>query len=137
MPDDINNLDSQDAGLKAIFGDRFQDATTESPSTEREKKVTTNTVHIKKAAQNSADKPATKNEDTKEVKWQPPKPAPNWLDNLKACAKWTVGFGGLCLLLFYWQQTGQMEPSAAVPSMCACAALAGWGVGKNAVRGNR
>lgn len=29
------------------------------------------------------------------------------------------------------QQTGQMQASAAVPSMCACALLAGVGVGKH------
>lgn len=106
-------------------------------ATGTEKKTTASTTRTEKAAQKPKDKPTNENKTVEDAKWEPAKPVPNWLDNLKACAKWSVGFGGLCLLLFYWQQTGQMEPSAAVPSMCACAALAGWGVGKNAVGGNR
>ena len=31
MSNDVNNLDIHDEGLKAIFGDRFHDETTESP----------------------------------------------------------------------------------------------------------
>lgn len=110
----------------------YQKATTGT-----EKKITANTTRAQKTVQKPKDKPANENKTVEDAKWEPVKPAPNWLDNLKACAKWTAGFGGLCLLLFYWQQTGQMEPSAAVPSMCVCTALAGFGIGKNAVRGNR
>lgn len=40
-------------------------------------------------------------------------------------------FGGLFVLIAYWQYTGQMAASAAVPSLCVCAALGGYGVGKN------
>lgn len=92
------------------------------------KKESSNTTERKKVAQNCMC-------NTKDAQWEPAKPDPNWLDKLKECAKWTAVFGGLCLLLFYWQQTGQMESSAAVPSMCVCTALAGFGCGKNAMRG--
>ena len=135
MPDDINNLDSKDEGLKAIFGDRFHDETAQRPTVAAEKTESTNTTRTEKAAQNPVNKPTEVNKVNGDAKWQPAKPAPNWLDNLKACAKWAVGFGSLCLLFFYWQQTGQMAASAAVPSMCVCTALAGFGVGKNAMRG--
>ena len=97
--------------------------------------ATTNTTRTEKAAQKPADKPTEGNKGNEDAKWQPAKPAPNWLDNLKASVKWVGLFAGLCLLFFYWQQTGQMEPSAAVPSMCVCTALAGFGCGKNAMRG--
>ena len=99
------------------------------PSMAVSRKESSNTTEHKKVAQNRMD-------NAKEAQWEPAKPDPNWLDKLKECAKWAIGFGGLSLLLFYWQQTGQMEASAAVPSMCVCTALAGWGVGKNAMRGN-
>ena len=107
MSDDINNLDPNDEGLKQIFGDRFHDATQEPV------------------------KPVQK---TVDAKWEPAKPDPNWLENLKACVKHVAVFGGLSILFFYWQQTGQMDASAAVPSMCACTALAGLGVGRHVHR---
>lgn len=45
--------------------------------------------------------------------------------------KWVVVFMGLEYLFFYWQQTGQMQSTAAMPSMIVCALLAGISVGKN------
>lgn len=110
MENDINHLDPNDEGLKQIFGDRFHDETKESAP---------------------AQKPTRKPVD---AKWEPVKPDPNWMDNLKACVKHVAVFGGLSILFFYWQQTGQMDASAAVPSMCACTALAGLGVGRHVHR---
>ena len=45
--------------------------------------------------------------------------------------KWAAVFIGLEYLVFYWMQTGQMQESAAMPSMLVCAMLAGISVGKN------
>lgn len=47
------------------------------------------------------------------------------------CIKWPAFFICLEYLIFYWQQTGQMQDSAAVPSMIACALFAGLNIGKN------
>lgn len=93
-----------------------------------------NTANTTKAAQNPARKPVEDN--TKDATWQPLNHAPSFMDCLKASAKYGFGFGGLNLLIFYWQQTGLMADSIAVPSMCVCAALAGWGVGINFARRN-
>lgn len=136
MPEDINNLDTKDEGLKAIFGDRFTDATQapEKPKTTRKPSDTTQTA---KAAQKPTQNPMKEDEAFKDAKWKPVKPDPNEMDKLKACAKSALLFGGLCLLFFYWQQSGQMAASAAVPSMCACCLLAGLNVGMNVVRGER
>lgn len=86
-----------------------------------------------KTAQKSIHQPT---HNFKDGKWEPigepPKPTPNSMDRLKACAKWVMLFGGLSFLLFYWEQAGLMASSIAVPSMCICTMLAGWGVGKNA-----
>lgn len=131
MSNDINNLDVNDEGLKAIFGDRFHDETVESGAERSKKQETTYTSELTKAEQSGAQK-----RTYKDAKWEPAKPDPNWLDKLKSCAMYTVGFGGLSILLFSWQQSGLMDSSVAIPSMCACTALAGWGVGKNAMRGN-
>lgn len=59
-------------------------------------------------------------------------PVKTWYD-AKAVnlVKWALLFICLEYLLFYWQQTGQMQESAAMPSMLVCALLAGLSVGKN------
>ena len=116
MPEDINELDVTDAGLKAIMGNRFHDETQKEPQKVISKKETT--------TQKVKDKSV-------EAQWEPSKER-TWMDNLKDCAKWAAGFGGLSFLLFYWEQAGLMAESVAVPCMCLCTALAGWGVGKNA-----
>lgn len=90
------------------------------------------TLHIplgktapKKEAPKKEQKPVTE-------QWELEKPLPNSMDKLKACVKSTFLFGGLSLMFFYFQQSGQMDMSAAMPCICACCVLAGWGVGKNA-----
>ena len=59
-------------------------------------------------------------------------PVKTWYDEkIINLVKWTSIFIGLEYLIFYWQQTGQMQESAAMPSMLVCALLAGLSVGKN------
>lgn len=93
-----------------------------------------NTKPVPEKQSISTNQKEKKNED---AKWEPVKPEPNLFDNLKACVKGVGLFAGLNALLFYWQQTGQMETSAAFPSMCVCFALAGFCVGKVVARGKR
>ena len=120
---DINELDVDDIGLKRIFGDRFVDETGE----EKEDVFTpcheSNTVRW-----SEPQKP-------RDAQWEPVKAEPSTMQKLMNTAKWTCLFGGLSLLFFWWQQTGQMMPSAAVPSMCACTCMVGWSIGKNMVGG--
>ena len=124
---EINNLDPEDIGLKAIMGSRFQDTT--KPMVEPISPKSTNTTQAEKKPQKSIN-------NAMDAQWEPARPAPNQMDKLKSCAKSVLLFGGLSRLIFYWQQADLMAASIAVPSMCICTALAGWGVGKNA-RGNR
>lgn len=98
------------------------------PSVAASKKETTTTTEAKKAVQKRTDK-------VKDAKWEPIKPEPNWIDKLKDCAKWAGLFGGLSFLIFYWEQTGLMAESIAVPCIAICTALAGFVCGKNAMRG--
>lgn len=122
---DINNLDPNDDGLKAIMGARFHDATKDPAPVKKPEPAPV------KAAE---AKPEKKTDTVPAALWEPVKPDPNWLDRLQACAKWVGLFGGLGLLFFYWQQTGLMDPAAAMPSMITCAALAGLGVGRYAMK---
>ena len=114
MSETITNGDLLDEGLQAVMGpDRCQNEWRPASVKPAEEK-----------------KPAGK-EKPIASQWQPPKPVPNWFDRLKDCAKRTVLFSGLCILIFYWQQTGLMESAAAVPSMLACMLFAGVNIGKS------
>lgn len=110
------NSDLLDEGLQAVMGsDRCQPNWRPEPKkTPEEKKPT------------GKDKPIN-------AQWEPIKPDPNWLDRLKSATKWTLPWSALCLLVFYWQQTSLMDPAAAVPSMCFCTLMAGFGIGKHAI----
>lgn len=127
---EINHLDPDDIGLKQIMGNRFHDAT--KPMVEP---ISTKSTNPCKES-NVSPKPSKIMDKAMDAQWEPARPEPNWLDNLKACAKAVLLFGGLSFLIFYWNQTGLMAESIAVPSMCICTALAGWGAGRN-IRGNR
>lgn len=79
-------------------------------------------VKEKKTEQKPTDKPM-------DAEYEPVK---TWYDEKTVnMVKWVVVFMGLEYLFFYWQQTGQMQSTAAMPSMIVCALLAGISVGKN------
>ena len=103
---------------------KFTDATVKPHKPSEPKKKVESKLHgeEKKMAQKSSDKPM-------DAEYEPVK---TWYD-AKAVnmVKWVVAFMGLEYLFFYWQQTGQMQESAAMPSMIVCALLAGVSVGKN------
>lgn len=71
-----------------------------------------------------------KEEKTMDTSWEPVKTSPTQFERLKSCGKNALIYGALCLLVFYWQQTGQMLPSAAVPCMMACSGGAMWCIGR-------
>lgn len=121
---EINHLDPDDIGLKQIMGSRFHDAT--KPMVEPISTKSTSTTQPKKMEQ----KPTNKAMD---AQWEPVRPEPNWMDCLKDCVKWVGIFGFLSFMIFYWKETGLMHETIAVPSIAVCTALAGYGVGKNAM----
>ena len=129
---EINNLDPDDLGLKQIMGNRFQD-TTKKPMVEPFSTKSTSTTQAEKKAQ----KPVCKVNKAVDAQWEPARPEPNWMDNLKDCVKWVVTFGFLSCLIFYWKQSGLMAESIAVPSIAVCTALAGFGAGRSVRRGMR
>ena len=117
MPNDINELDVNDIGLKGIFGSRFQDAT--QPANEQEKVTFAPEME---ARWSEPKKPKT--ETVKDVQWEPV-PQKCFTQKLMTCGKKAAVYAGLCLLFSYWQHTGQMDTSAAMPCMMACATLIG------------
>ena len=79
-------------------------------------------VKEKKAAQKKSSEP-------EDAEYEPVK---KWYDEkIVNLVKWALLFICLEYLIFYWQQTGQMQESAAMPSMLVCALFAGISVGKN------
>ena len=103
---------------------KFTDATmaAQKPAESEKKTVNKEPAKEKKTAQKSTEKP-------KDAEYEPVK---TWYDEKTVnMVKWVVFFMALEYLFFYWQQTGQMQESAAMPSMIVCALLAGISVGKN------
>ena len=122
-------LNKEDKELEQIFSGEERElhpdtvhVTLGQPKKAISKKETTTTTQ----AQKDPHKPT---HNFKDGKWEPVKER-TWMDNLKDCGKWVIGFGGLSFLLFYWEQAGLMAESIAVPCMCLCTALVGWGAGK-------
>ena len=103
---------------------KFTDATTAAQNTAEPEKKVESKLHSKenKVAQKQTREPV-------DAEYEPVK---TWYDkNTVNCVKWFLIFAGLEYLVFYWMQTGQMQESAAMPSMLVCALLAGISVGKN------
>lgn len=103
---------------------KFTDATTTEQKPVKTEKKSASKEHVKekKTAQKLTDKPM-------DAEYEPVK---TWYDEkVVNMVKWVVVFMGLEYLFFYWQQTGQMQSTAAMPSMIVCALLAGISVGKN------
>ena len=103
---------------------KFTDATVtaQKPSESKKKDGCEEPAKEKKTVQKTTEKPM-------DAEYEPVK---NWYDEkVVNCVKWFLIFAGLEYLVFYWMQTGQMQESAAMPSMIVCAMLAGISVGKN------
>lgn len=69
-------------------------------------------------------KPKKKRNEPVDAEYEPV--ANSWLYSTEMkCVAQFLFFAGIEYVVFYWLQTGQMELSAAMPSMIACAFLAG------------
>ena len=103
---------------------KFTDATTAAQKTAEPEKKVESKLHSKenKVAQKPTREPV-------DAEYEPVK---TWHDKKTVnMVKWAAVFIGLEYLVFYWMQTGQMQESAAMPSMLVCALLAGISFGKN------
>lgn len=108
----MTDFEREDMELQFVMGDKFQDMS-------EAKQEPTKPA---KAAEKPSRKPA-------EAEWHPIKER-NWMDDLTDCAKTTTIYGGLSLLVWYWEIAGLMDESIALPCMLVCAVLAGLGIGK-------
>ena len=127
MSEDINNLDTHDEGLKAIFGERFHDIT--EPAKAVSKKETPTTTYPTKAAQKVKERAV-------EPQWDPTKEN-TWYDNLKAIVKDVSLFAFLSFVLFWWQQTGRLEVTTSWYALLFCVGMVFFSVGKNCRGGDR
>lgn len=126
MPTNNNNRDTDGITVEQILGDYYRDEPEDAMWMAEE------ATGAAKADKRPVGKPEADSREDSVPNWRK---VPDGLPGkLLACAKSVILFGGLNCLIFYWAQAGLMDSSVAVPSMCACAALAGWGVGKNAHR---
>ena len=102
---------------------RFTDSTRKPAQTAEEKKGQGKEIH--KGGAKTSYKPTARPTD---AEYEPARTFPG--EKFFDCIKWPVVFIGLEYLVFYWQQTGQMQESAAMPSMIVFALLAGISMGK-------
>ena len=103
---------------------KFTDATVKPQKTVETKKKSESKLHV--------EEKKTAHKETSELVDAEYEPVKTWYDEKAVnCVKWFLIFAGMEYLFFYWQQTGQMQESAAMPSMLVCALLAGISVGKN------
>lgn len=103
---------------------KFTDATTMPSQPVKPEKNQANKEHVNE--NKTAQKPTSEPVD---AEYEPIK---TWYDEKAVnLVKWVLFFISLEYLFFYWQQTGKMDESAAMPSMLVCALLAGISVGKN------
>jgi hypothetical protein len=108
----MSDYEREDLELQNMMGEKFEDMS----------KANYNTANQK----NTAEKPTKK---AKDAEWHPIKER-NWMDDLTDCTKSAVLFGGLSMLVWYWEISGLMDESIALPCMLVCAVLAGLGIGK-------
>ena len=103
---------------------KFTDATTEAQKPAEPEKKEESKLHV--------EEKKTAHKETSELVDAEYEPSKTWYDEkIVNLVKWVLIFIGIEYLFFYWQQTGQMQESAAMPSMLVCALFAGISVGKN------
>lgn len=103
---------------------KFTDATVKAQKPAESEKKSESKLH--------GEEKKTAHKETSEPEDAEYEPVKTWYDEKAVnLVKWVIIFICLEYLFFYWQQTGQMQESAAMPSMLVCALLAGISVGKN------
>ena len=116
------NDDLLDEGLQAVMGpDRCQNPNDWQPKLKKSPEV--------KPAEKKPTEPRILDKAV-DAQYEPVRPEPNGMDKLKTAAKSSLLTSALCLLIFYWQQTGLMDPAAALPSMLVCMLMTGVGIGR-------
>ena len=100
---------------------KFEDETKKKPSDEND---------VATENHKAETKPKKKRNEPVDAEYEPV--ANSWLDSSEVkCVAQFLFFAGIEYVVFYWLQTGQMELSAAMPSMIVCAFLAGLSLKKN------
>lgn len=126
----MTDYEREDIELAAVMGGRFHDKTRENgaePATMPEHKPEP-VKPVKNAP--AKEKPA-------EPRWEPEKPAPNFMDKLKATAKDVCFYAVLSLILFWWQQTGRLEYTTAWYALLVCVGMVFFAVGKHCKGGGK
>lgn len=122
--------DSEDTGLKAVMGGKFKDLSSEqkhsAPKVHKKAEADPALIRQPSRAATFPRGEGTEAAGASLVKLNTISP----MARLKACAKGVGLYGGISLLLFWWQQTGMLASKAAVPSFIVLALLAGLKIGR-------
>ena len=94
----MTDFEREDMELKSIMGDRFQDGT-QAPKKAEPKKASKDTTTAKKPKLGIP-------EEAMDAIWSPFNAEPAFTQKLMNCATRAIPYSGLCLLFFYWQESG-------------------------------
>lgn len=122
MSNNINELDEQDIGLKAIMGDRFDDGAQQGSKP----------VKTCRAKAVCMDVP-----DEDKIPADLRKNGMDFADKLMAFCKKSLVFAVVSWACFFWEAKGLMDASIAVPAMWLCAVSAGFGAGRLVCEGRK
>ena len=112
---EIRKYDPEDVELKALMGDKFRDKSHET--------------HSDPVTADFSDMPDVSGKEICDA-GRYLESNPSYFRMLTACAKAVFVFGGMALLVSYWQNADLMDASVAVPTMCAFTGVMGFGIGK-------
>jgi hypothetical protein len=119
--------DAEDEGLKAVMGSKFQDKTKDASHVTGAMRMTR---EMEQKYPSHLGTAADKKRAVPEGEWKDhPTYAPNWFDKLKCCGKYALVCGGLVAVFWYWNITGLMASTAAIPCMLACGTYCGFKIG--------
>ena len=116
--------DADDEGLQAVMGSKFQDLSQATGNLNTPERLRPVKNHPKEDYPSSLGTLSDKPSRVPDGEWiQLNRVSP--MAKLKECAKGAGLYGGISLLLFWWQQTGLLASEAAIPSFIVLALLAG------------
>lgn len=120
----MTDFEREDMELAAIMGGRFTDET-QNHSEEAATKPDSKPEPVKPIEDTPAE------EKPRETLWKPVKPAPNFMDKLKATAKDVCLYGAISLILFWWQQTGRIDETTSWYALIVCVGMVFFSIGKH------
>ncbi len=122
----MSDFEREDMELATMMGGKFVDETREPVEMPVEKPTAAPVAE----KHNSPVKNVPGNEKPVTTQWEPVKPAPNFMDKLKAATKEVGVYAVMSIVLFWWQQTGRIDEVTSWYALLVCVGLTFFSIGK-------